>query len=153
MKNKLSELEVQYEGKNKERLIDTLWKYCRKQIAGPAWLINHPKIVSPLSKAKEDNPELTERVQLILAGAEVTNGFSELNDAIDQKERFDVQKKLIEGGDTEAMMPDHEFVEMLEHGMPPAFGFAYGERLFAFFVDKPLRETQTFPLMKHLGAN
>jgi lysyl-tRNA synthetase class 2 len=148
MKAKLDELKVTYEGTNRERLMDTLWKYCRKQISGPAWLIDVPKLVSPLSKAKPENPMLTERVQLILAGAECTNGFSELNDPIDQRERFEVQKKLIEGGDEEAMMPDWEFVEMLEHGMPPAFGFAYGERLFAFLVDKPLRETQLFPLMR-----
>lgn len=119
---------------------------------GPAWLIDVPKLVSPLSKAKPENPLLTERVQLILAGAECTNGFSELNDPIDQRERFDVQNKLLEGGDEEAMMPDSEFVEMLEHGMPPAFGFAYGERLFAFLVDKALRETQFFPLMKPEGG-
>ncbi len=145
---KLDELGVKYEGTNKERLMDSLWKHCRKQIVGPAWLVDVPKLVSPLSKAKPENSELTERVQLILAGAEMTNGFSELNDPIDQAERFEVQSKLIEKGDEEAMMPDDEFVEMLEHGMPPAFGFAYGERLFAFLVDKPLRETQLFPLMR-----
>ena len=148
MESRLDELKVQYEGTNRERLMDSLWKYCRKQIVGPVWLIDVPKLVSPLSKAKPENPLLTERVQLILAGAEMTNGFSELNDPIDQSNRFEVQKKLIEGGDEEAMMPDWEFVEMLEHGMPPAFGFAYGERLFTFLVDKPLRETQLFPLMK-----
>ncbi|MDE2399763.1 MAG: lysine--tRNA ligase [Patescibacteria group bacterium] len=148
MIKKLEELGVKYEGTNKERLTDSLWKYCRKQIVGPAWLVDVPKLVSPLSKAKPENPLLTERVQLILAGAEMTNGFSELNDPIDQNERFEIQRKLIEGGDEEAMMPDDEFVEMLEHGMPPAFGFAYGERLFAFLVDKPLREIQMFPLMR-----
>ncbi|OGJ02123.1 lysine--tRNA ligase [Candidatus Nomurabacteria bacterium RIFCSPLOWO2_12_FULL_44_11] len=148
MMKKLDELKVNYEGTNRERLTDSLWKYCRKQIVGPAWLIDVPKLVSPLSKAKPENPLLTERVQLILAGAEMTNGFSELNDPVDQRDRFEVQRKLIEGGDKEAMMPDEEFVEMLEYGMPPAFGFAYGERLFSFLVDKPLRETQLFPLMK-----
>ncbi len=148
MKKKLDELGVKYEGTNIERLTDSLWKYCRKQIVGPAWLVDVPKLVSPLSKAKIENPLLTERVQLLLAGAECTNGFSELNDPIDQNERFEVQKKLIEGGDEEAMMPDFEFVEMLEHGMPPAFGFAYGERLFTFLIDKPIRETQLFPLMR-----
>lgn len=148
MKKKLDELGVKYEGTNIERLTDSLWKYCRKQIVGPAWLVDVPKLVSPLSKAKPENPLLTERVQLLLAGAECTNGFSELNDPIDQNERFEVQKKLIEGGDEEAMMPDFEFVEMLEHGMPPAFGFAYGERLFTFLIDKPIRETQLFPLMR-----
>lgn len=148
MEEKLKELGVVYDGKNKERLTDTLWKYCRKQISGPVWLIDVPKLVSPLSKSKPEKPEVTERVQLILAGSEMTNGFSELNDPIDQRERFEVQKKLIEGGDKEAMMPDWEFVEMLEHGMPPTFGFAYGERLFAFLADRPLRELQTFPLMR-----
>jgi len=148
MMKKLDELKVKYEGVNKERLTDSLWKHCRKQIVGPAWLIDVPKLVSPLSKAKPENPLLTERVQLILAGAEMTNGFSELNDPVDQAERFEVQRKLIKAGDKEAMMPDDEFVEMLEHGMPPAFGFAYGERLFAFLADKPIRETQMFPLMR-----
>lgn len=148
MKEKLDELKVKYEGTNKERLTDSLWKYCRKQIVGPAWLIDVPKLVSPLSKAKPENPLLTERVQLILAGAEMTNGFSELNDPIDQGERFAEQKKMIEKGDEEAMMPDDEFVEMLEHGMPPAFGLGLGERLFSFLADKPLRETQLFPLMR-----
>ena len=148
MMKKLEKLGVKYEGTNKERLTDSLWKYCRKQIVGPVWLVDVPKLVSPLSKAKPENPLLTERVQLILAGAEMTNGFSELNDPIDQAERFEVQRKLIKAGDKEAMMPDDEFVEMLEYGMPPAFGFAYGERLFAFLCDKPLRETQFFPLMR-----
>lgn len=149
MKKKLAELGVAYEGANRERLTDTLWKYCRKQIAGPVWLVDVPKIVSPLAKAKPENPLLTERVQLIIAGAEVTNGFSELNDPVDQAQRFAAQKKLIESGDEEAMMSDDEFVEMLEYGMPPAFGFGMGgERLFAFLVDKPLRETQLFPLLK-----
>lgn len=150
MEKKLNELGVKYDGTNIERLTDSLWKYCRKQIVGPAWLVDVPKLVSPLSKAKPENPALTERVQLILSGAEMTNGFSELNDPIDQAERFEVQRKLIESGDDEAMMPDLEFVEMLEHGMPPAFGFGFGERFFAFLVDKPLRETQLFPLMRPL---
>jgi lysyl-tRNA synthetase class 2 len=148
MRTKLEELGVKYEGDNRERLMDTLWKYCRKTIAGPVFLINHPKLVSPLSKAKTDNPELTERFQVIIAGSEIGNGFSELNDPVDQYERFKLQEKLIDRGDKEAMMPDWEFVEMLEHGMPPTCGFGFGERLFAFLADKPLRELQLFPLMR-----
>lgn len=148
MKKKLEELKVKYEGDNRERLTDTLWKYCRKNIAGPVFLINHPKLVSPLAKAKPENPELTERFQIIIAGAEIGNGFSELNDPIDQYNRFKLQQELIDRGDKEAMMPDWEFVEMLEHGMPPTCGFGFGERLFAFLVDKPIRETTLFPLMK-----
>jgi lysyl-tRNA synthetase class 2 len=148
MKNALDKLGVQYEGTNRERLTDTLWKYCRKQIAGPVFLIHHPKLVSPLAKAWPENSDLTERFQIIIAGSEVGNGFSELNDPAEQRARFALQKKLIEAGDTEAMMPDDEFVEMLEHGMPPTCGFGFGERLFSFLVDMPIRETQLFPLMK-----
>ena len=148
MAHKLDELGVKYDGDNRERLMDTLWKYCRKNIGGPAFLVHHPKIVSPLAKACEDNPDLTERFQVIIAGSEIGNGFSELNDPIDQRERFEAQQALIDRGDDEAMMPEWEFVEMLEHGMPPTCGFGFGERLFAFLVDKPIRETQLFPLMK-----
>jgi lysyl-tRNA synthetase, class II len=152
MKQKLEELKVSYEGQNRERLTDTLWKYCRKKISGPAFLIDHPKLVSPLAKAKENNAELTERFQIILAGSEVGNGWSELNDPLDQRARFELQQKLIESGDTEAMMPEWEFVEMLEHGMPPTCGFGFGDRFFAFLVDKPIREVQLFPLMRPKNA-
>ncbi len=148
MKKKLKSLKVEYAGDNKERLIDTLWKYCRKSIAGPAFLIRHPKIISPLAKACADNPELTERFQILIAGSEVGNGYSELNNPLDQRARFELQQKLIDRGDTEAMMPEWDFVEMLEHGMPPTCGFGFGERLFSFMADKPLRETQLFPLMR-----
>ncbi len=148
MSNKLDELNIKYEGSNRERLMDTLWKYCRKNIAGPVFLVHHPKLVSPLAKSCSDNKELTERFQIIIAGSEVGNGFSELNDPIDQRARFEIQQKLIDRGDEEAMMPEWDFVEMLEHGMPPTCGFGFGERLFSFMVDKPIRETQLFPLMK-----
>ncbi|MBP9760816.1 MAG: lysine--tRNA ligase [Candidatus Magasanikbacteria bacterium] len=148
MKQTLTSLGVVYEGDNRERLTDTLWKYCRKKIAGPAFLVHHPKIVSPLAKVHPTNPQLTERFQIIIAGSEVGNGFSELNDPIDQRERFMAQQALIDRGDSEAMMPDFEFVEMLEHGMPPTFGFGFGERLFAFLVNLPIRETVLFPLMR-----
>ncbi len=147
MKKKLDELKTKYEGDNKERLTDTLWKYCRKNISGPAFLVNHPLLVSPLAKSV-NGTQVAQMFQPLIAGSEVGRGYSELNDSIDQKERFDAQRKLIESGDTEAMMPDDEFVEMLEHGMPPTCGFGFGERLFAILADKPLRETQTFPLMR-----
>lgn len=147
MEAKLSELGVKYEGNNKERLTDTLWKYCRKKISGPAFLINHPALVAPLAK-KQTGREVVEIFQPILAGSEVGKGYSELNDPEEQAKRFETQQKLLEAGDEEAMMPDHEFVEMLEYGMPPTCGFGFGERLFAFMVDKPLREVQMFPLMK-----
>ncbi len=147
MKAKLNELEVKYDGENRERLTDTLWKYCRKQIAGPAFLVNHPKLVAPLAKTRPGT-ETVEMFQPIIAGSEVGRGYSELNDPDDQRARFMEQKKLLDAGDEEAMMADWEFVEMLEHGMPPTCGFGFGERLFAFLAGKPLRETQLFPLMK-----
>lgn len=147
METKLKELGVQYEGQNRERLMDTLWKYCRKSITGPAFLVNHPKLVAPLAKSRPGT-ETVEMFQPIIAGSEVGRGYSELNDPEDQQARFEVQKELLEAGDDEAMMPDWEFVEMLEYGMPPTCGFGFGERLFAFLAGLPLRETQTFPLMK-----
>jgi lysyl-tRNA synthetase, class II len=148
IKKKLEELKVKYEGDNRERLTDTLWKYCRNNITGPAFLINHPKLISPLAKAMDDNPLLTERFQILIAGAEIGNGYSELNDPIEQRKRFEEQQELLDAGDDEAMMPDWEFVEMLEHGMPPTCGFGFGERLFSFFVNSTVRETSLFPLMK-----
>jgi lysyl-tRNA synthetase, class II len=148
MAKKLDELNVKYEGANRERLTDTLWKFCRKKISGPAFVINHPKLISPLAKAKEDNPLLTERFQILIAGGEIGNGYSELNNPVDQRNRFEEQQKLLDAGDSEAMMPDWEFVEMLEHGMPPTCGFGFGERLFAFMANKPIRETSLFPLVR-----
>jgi lysyl-tRNA synthetase class 2 len=147
MAARLAELGVKYEGQNRERLTDTLWKYCRKQIAGPAFLINHPKLVAPLAKTRPGT-ETVEMFQPIIAGSEVGRGYSELNDPDDQRARFEVQKALLDAGDEEAMMADFEFVEMLEHGMPPTCGYGFGDRLFAFLAGLPLRETQMFPLMK-----
>lgn len=148
LKAKLVDLNVKYDGDNRERLTDSLWKYCRANIAGPAFLVNHPASIAPLSKRKSDKPEQVERFQVLIGGAEVGNGYSELNDPIDQRARFEKQKELLDAGDEEAMMPDWEFVEMLEYGMPPTCGFGVGERLFAFLEDKTLREVTLFPLMK-----
>jgi lysyl-tRNA synthetase class 2 len=147
IKKKLQELKVTYDGENRERLIDTLWKYCRKQISGPAFVINHPLIVAPLAKKNSDG-ETAQLFQPILAGSEIGKGYSELNDPIDQRARFEKQQSLLEGGDEEAMMADESFIEMLEHGMPPTCGFGFGERLFAFLADKPIREVHAFPLVK-----
>jgi lysyl-tRNA synthetase class 2 len=147
LKAKADELKIKYDGVNHERLMDTLWKYCRKNISGPAFLINHPLLVAPLAKKNPDG--ITAQVfQVILAGSEIGKGYSELNDPIDQRQRFEKQQELLAGGDEEAMMSDDSFVEMLEHGMPPTCGFGFGERLFAFLADKPIREVHTFPLVK-----
>lgn len=147
IEDKLRELGVKHEGSNRERLIDTLWKYCRKNIAGPAFLVNHPLLVAPLAKKNKDG--VTAQVfQPILAGSEIGKGYSELNEPFDQRKRFEEQQALLSRGDEEAMMADWDFVEMLEHGMPPTCGFGFGERLFAFLADKPIREVQMFPLVR-----
>ncbi len=148
IKEKLKSLNVKYEWDNRERLTDTLWKYVRKQIAGPAFLIHHPKLVSPLAKESHTYPGKVERFCPVIGGSEVGNGFSELNDPLDQRARFEKQQEMLESGDEEAMMPDWDFVEMLEHGMPPTCGFGFGERLLAFLEDKPIREVQYFPFLK-----
>jgi len=150
IKKKLDELKVEYDKKgfNITRAIDNLWKYCRKQIAGPGFLVGVPITVSPLAKRDKENPERAERFQVILAGSELGNGYSELNDPGDQRERFEEQQKLRESGDEEAQMFDKDFIEALEYGMPPTCGFGFSERLFSFLMNKPMRETQIFPLMK-----
>jgi lysyl-tRNA synthetase class 2 len=130
------------------RTIDNLWKTIRKEIPGPGFLIGVPVTMEPLAKRDPKNPNVVERFQVILAGSEMGKGFSELNDPIDQRERFERQQSLRDAGDEEAQMADMEFVEALEYAMPPAFGFGLSERLFSFLLDKPVRETQLFPLMK-----
>ena len=150
IEDKLKELKINYdkEGFNITRAIDNLWKYCRKQIGGPGFLVGVPVEVSPLAKRDEANPKITQRFQPIIAGSELGNGYSELNDPIDQAERFMEQTKLREAGDVEAQMNDYDFVEALEYGMPPTCGFGLSERLFAFLMNKSMRECQTFPLMR-----
>ncbi|MBU2025387.1 MAG: lysine--tRNA ligase [Patescibacteria group bacterium] len=155
IRHKLESLGVEYEKNNfnLSRAVDNLWKYCRRKIAGPGFLINEPLIVSPLAKKTEDNPKLAERFHVILGGSELGNGYSELNDPIDQARRFLEQEKLREAGDQEAQMRDDEFVEALEYGMPPTCGFGLSERLFSFLMNKTIRECQIFPLMKPLGSD
>lgn len=149
IKKKLQQLKVEYDEFNDlGRGIDQLWKYCRKNIAGPGYLVYPPKVVSPLAKESPERPGYVERYQLIMAGSELCNGYSELNDPIDQEERFKQQQALRDKGDEEAQMKDEGFVEALKHGMPPTTGLGISERLFAFFMDKPMRECQIFPLMK-----
>ena len=150
IKKALDRLGIKYDEKgfNRSRAIDSLWKYCRKNIAGPGFLINLPIEVSPLAKRNEQHPNLAARFQVILGGSEMGNGYSELNDPIDQAERFVEQQKLRDAGDPEAQMFDHDFVEALEYGMPPTCGFGLSERFFSFLMDKSARECQIFPLMK-----
>lgn len=130
------------------RLVDIAWKQVRKTLIGPGFLVNVPVYMEPLAKRSTKDPRVVERFQIMLAGSEMGKGFSELNDPIDQAERFAQQQKLRESGDEEAQMPDAEFVEALEYGMPPAFGFGVSERLFSFFEGISVREGQIFPLLR-----
>lgn len=137
---------------NRARLVDRLWKLCRKQLDGPGFLVNEPLIVSPLAKCSRDNPGIVERFHVIIAGSELGNGYSELNDPVDQESRFAEQERLRAEGDDEAQMHDRDFIEALEYGMPPTCGFGLSERVFAFLSNKSIRECQTFPLMRPLKA-
>lgn len=132
------------------RLIDAVWKLIRKTSAGPYWLIEEPTALSPLAKMSPDNPLVTERFHPIIAGTEMGNGFSELNDPLDQLERFKEQQAARDAGDTEAQMLDQDFVEMLEYGMPPTCGWGNSERNFWLLEGVPGREAVPFPLMKKL---
>lgn len=149
LRKELNNRHVEFDPKEeKGRLIDSLWKTVRKKIAGPVFLTGHPVEVSPLAKRMDENPGFVERYQVIIAGSENGNGYSELNDPIDQANRFAEQKRMREKGDVEAQMEDNDFVRALEYGMPPTSGFGVSERLFSFLAGKPIRETVLFPLLR-----
>lgn len=149
MQNKLDAMGIVYEARaDKGRLMDLLWKQCRKCIVGPAFLIHVPAEISPLAKRVPGASHITERFQLLLAGSELANGYGELNDPLDQRARFEDQQNLREAGDKEAQMYDADFIEALEYGMPPVCGLGISERLFAFFEGKSVRECTMFPLLK-----
>jgi lysyl-tRNA synthetase class 2 len=143
-----NKLEVE-KTENIARGIDKLWKHIRKDVAGPIWLINTPTYISPLSKTNPDNPNTVQRFQPVIAGSELGNGFSELNDPVDQLNRFVEQQKMRDAGDEEAMMLDIDYVEMLEYGMPPACGWGYSERVFWIFEGVSAREGVPFPQLRH----
>lgn len=140
-------LEVEQEG-NIARGIDKLWKNIRKDVVGPIWLINVPTFVSPLAKVNPERPETTQRFHPVMAGSELGNGFSELNDPQEQLQRFVEQQQMRDSGDDEAMMLDIDFVEMLEYGMPPACGFGLSERVFWIFEGVTAREGVPFPQLR-----
>lgn len=136
------------QGIGRGRGIDLLWKKVRKSIIGPGFLVGVPIYLEPLAKKSTLDTRVVERFQVILGGSEIGKGFSELNDPIDQKDRFMSQLKLRDMGDKEAQIPDFEYVEAMEYGMPPAFGFGVSERFFSFLMGVPIREGQLFPLMR-----
>lgn len=138
------------------RLIDQLYKKTTRPNLKPVqFLIDPPLAMSPLAKAHRDNEQLAERFWVLADGAEVGNGFSELNDPIDQKKRLEEQEQLRLAGDVEAQRLDHDFVRALEYGMPPAAGFGIGiDRLFALVTDQPsIRDVVLFPTMRPESNN
>ena len=145
---KNNNLEVE-QTENRSRGIDKLWKNIRKDIAGPIWLINTPKFISPLAKSSPTDERIVERFQPVMMGSELGNGYSELNDPIDQLNRFKEQQSMRDAGDDEAMMLDIDFIEMLEYGMPPTCGWGYSERVFWIFEGVTAREGVPFPQLRN----
>ncbi len=128
--------------------MDSVWKLIRKESAGPFWLIHEPVEISPLAKQDPDDKRVTQRFHPVIAGTELGNGYSELNDPIDQLNRFKEQQTLRDAGDAEAQMLDIDFVEMLEYGMPPTCGWCYSERFFWMFESVTAREGVIFPQLR-----
>jgi len=135
---------------SKEKIADAIFKKLRGKIIEPTFIIDHPLEISPLAKKKIDDPEKTSRFQFIVFGSEIVNGFSELNDPIDQEERFKAQAKMKKEGDIEAHPQDIDYIEALEYGMPPTAGLGIGiDRLVAVLTrSSSLKEVIFFPFMK-----
>lgn len=149
IRDKLDKLKMKYQKNLKKwRLVDLLWKYCRKKLSGPGFLIGQPVQVTPLAKRDPKDPKKVQQFQVVIAGTEIGNGYSELNDPLDQETRFIQQQELKEEGDEEAHEHDKGFVEALKYGMPPTCGFGVSERLFSYLMNKSIRECVIFPLMK-----
>lgn len=134
---------------NLARGIDKLWKKIRVDLSGPAFLVDVPTFLQPLAKLQQEDNRLTEQFNLILGGTEACKAYSELNDPLDQYNRFLEQEALRGAGDAEAQMMDIDFVEMLEYGMPPACGYGHSERLFWMLEGVTAREGVIFPQLRH----
>ncbi|MFV0555230.1 MAG: lysine--tRNA ligase [Mangrovibacterium sp.] len=135
----------------KGKLIDEIFgEKCEHSYIQPTFIIDYPVEMSPLTKKHRDNPELTERFELMVCGKELANAYSELNDPIDQRERFEEQMKLSEKGDDEAMFIDQDFLRALEYGMPPTSGMGIGiDRLTMFMTgEQSIQDVLFFPQMK-----
>lgn len=135
----------------KGKLIDEMFgEKCEGNFIQPTFITDYPKDMSPLTKVHRDNPELTERFELMVCGKEIANAYSELNDPIDQRERFEAQVALMERGDDEAMFIDQDFLRALEYGMPPTSGLGIGmDRLIMFLTNNPsIQEVLFFPQMR-----
>ena len=145
---------VEYEAHHKRGDIINLFfdEFCEDQMIQPTFIIDHPVEVSPLTKRKPDDPSLVERFELYIYGREMCNAYSELNDPIDQRERFKAQDALAEAGDEEANHTDEDFLHAMELGMPPTGGIGYGiDRLVMLLTDSAaIRDVLLFPTMKSL---
>ena len=150
-----SEHSIEFESHHKKGNILNLFfeKYVEEHLIQPTFLMDHPIEVSPLTKKKPDNPDYVERFELFMNGWEMANAYSELNDPIDQRERFKAQEELLAAGDEEANTTDEDFLNALEIGMPPTGGIGYGiDRLCMLFTDSAaIRDVLLFPTMKSLS--
>jgi lysyl-tRNA synthetase class 2 len=126
--------------------------YCEEKLIQPTFVMDHPIEISPLTKKKPENPEYVERFELFITAREMCNAYSELNDPIDQRERFKAQEALLAAGDDEANHTDEDFLNALSIGMPPTGGIGYGiDRLVMLLTDQPaIRDVLLFPTMKSL---
>lgn len=149
---KRKKIKLSYTGKaGRGKLIDELYKEtARPKLKNPIFLTDHPLDLSPLAKQKDNDPEKVQRFQLVVMGMEILNAFSELNDPIDQKERFKAQQKMKKEGDADAHSMDNDFVKALEYGMPPTAGWGMGiDRLTAILTNTDsIREAVLFPFVK-----
>ena len=143
---------IEYEAHHKKGDIISLFfeEFCEDKLVQPTFVMDHPIEISPLTKKKPDNPELVERFELFINGWEMCNAYSELNDPIDQRERFKAQEEAFAAGDEEANHTDENFLNALSIGMPPTGGIGYGiDRLVMLLTDSPaIRDVILFPTMK-----
>ena len=149
---------IEYEERhNKGHILNLFFEeYCEKELVQPTFVMDHPIAISPLTKKKPTDPEKVERFELFINGWEMCNAYSELNDPIDQRERFALQDAAAAAGDEEAEHTDEDFLNALEIGMPPTGGIGYGiDRLVMLLTDSPaIRDVLLFPTMKSLdGVN
>lgn len=132
-------------------LIDLLYKkVSRPRLISPTFLVEHPKALSPLARTNDENPDIVDRFQLVINGAEVINAYSELVDPVDQKNRLMEQARLKAAGDDEAMVMDDDYIRAMEYGMPPISGWGIGvDRMLQVLLgEKNIRELILFPLMR-----
>ena len=145
---------IEYEARHTKGDILSLFfeEFCEEKLIQPTFIMDHPIEISPLTKKKPDKPDYVERFELFITGREMANAYSELNDPIDQRERFKAQEAALAAGDEEANTTDEDFLNALEIGMPPTGGIGYGiDRLVMLLTNSPaIRDVLLFPTMKSL---